>query len=150
MSTAGVRIAIAAMDAIRLKKSQEYLFAFYHAKTCAIDPVQFITGCTLGNSNIVIKDNKNHTLELVRQDNGTGVSVSLKEDILKKMRDCMKLKKEIEKQSDKGSRLKAKKKFEDEFEDVMHLLQNEDDSLLVDITPVAIDINKRKHNKKAR
>ena len=140
MSTAGVRIALAAKRAIGLRGSKEFLFAFYHAKTCAIDPIQFITGCTLGNSNIIINDKKKHTLELVRQSDGTGVRVSLKEDVLKKMRKCMKLKKDSEKLKTKKARQKAQREYKDDLEDVMHLLQHEDDKALVDTAPFTINL----------
>jgi formylmethanofuran dehydrogenase subunit E len=129
MSTAGVRIALAAINAIGQDKSQEFLFAFYHARTCALDPIQFITGCTLGNSNIIVNDDeKSHTLELVRQKDGTGVKVTLKEEILKKMRSCMKLKRE------------AEKEYEEDFNNVIDMLKNEDEKLIVDVTPYKMDI----------
>ena len=143
MSTAGVRLARAAMSAIGIKKQQDFLFAFYHAKTCAADAIQFITGCTLGNGNIIINDEKKHILELVREDNGKGVKVTLRDKALKKMRNCMKLKKEYEKQSDKKSPQKAKLKYKDDFEDMLYMLQNDDDKSLLNIKPITIDLNKR-------
>ncbi|MFC1854979.1 FmdE family protein [Thermodesulfobacteriota bacterium] len=141
MSTAGIRIALSAMSAIDLQKSEEYLFAFYHARTCAIDPIQFITGCTLGNSNIIVDDEKKaHTLHLVRQDNGFGVTVTLKDDMLKKMKSCMMIKKGAVKVEDENERLVLMKSFDEEFLNVLNILKNSDTADIIDVTAYQMDI----------
>jgi formylmethanofuran dehydrogenase subunit E len=141
MSTAGVRIALCAMDAIGLNKSDEYLFSIYHARTCAVDPIQFITGCTLGNSNVIIKDNeKSHTLKLVRQSDGTGVKVTLKEDVLKRMKDCMVRKKSGANVEDEDERKLLKDESDKEFNDLLDFLRNEDESVIVSVEPFSMDI----------
>jgi len=129
MSTAGVRIALAAMRAIGLNKSDEFLFAFYHAKTCAIDPIQFITGCTLGNSNIIVDESiKMHLLKLVRQSDGTGVSVILKDEVLARMKACMQAKKAGE----TGAI--------EEFVSLLDALRSDPEETIVEVSPFTMDI----------
>ncbi len=140
MSTAGIRIASAAMDAIGLFRNEDWLFAFYHAKTCAIDPIQFICGCTLGNSNIIVTDERTHALELVRQESGEGVKVALKEEALQLMRGCMALKRKSEKEDEAESKLALAKEFDVRFQTAIKTLKTIDTADIVEVTPVTIDV----------
>ena len=140
MSSAGARIALAAMRGIGSKKSAERLFAFYHANTCAVDPIQVITGCTFGNSNIIVKDEKQHVLELVRQSDGIGVKAELNKGVLSNMRDCMELKRAYESLSNETERKKLKETFDEEFEDMLHILRTYKDDSIVTLTEFKIDI----------
>lgn len=139
MSTAGVRLACSAMNAIGLNKSDTYLFAFYHARTCAADPIQLITGCTLANSNIIVTDERKHVLELVRQDNGVGVSVAFKPETLSRMRHCMDIKK-ASRETDDDKRVELEKKFDIEFSATLDFLRGADESEIIEVSPCEIDI----------
>ncbi len=53
MSTMGARLALAAMSALGVGKADQFLIeADYGIKNCALDGIQYTTGCTLGNGNI--------------------------------------------------------------------------------------------------
>lgn len=130
MSTAGIRIALAAMNAIGLKKGEEHLAAFYHAKTCAVDAIQVITGCTFGNNNITVTDERKNMLELVREDSGVGVSVTLRSEVSDRMKSCMELKKN------------GDPKFKQEFQELLKWLQNEEENKVVQVAAVKIDMTK--------
>ncbi len=57
MSTMGARLAGAAMEALGVGKGDQFLIrAEYGIKNCALDGIQFVTGCTLGNGNIACSE----------------------------------------------------------------------------------------------
>jgi len=57
MSTMGARLGLAAMRALSVTKAEQfYIEAVCFAKNCALDGIQFTTGCTLGNGNLSYED----------------------------------------------------------------------------------------------
>ena len=78
MSTMGARMGMAAMEALGLTKADQFIVeARCFARNCALDGVQFTTGCTLGNGNISFEDAGKTLLALRRRDGSREVSVSM-------------------------------------------------------------------------
>lgn len=82
MSTMGARLGIAAMNALGVTKSDQFrLRGVYRARNCALDGVQFVTGCTLGNGNLECEDEARASFSLDRRDGG-GVTATVSDDAL--------------------------------------------------------------------
>jgi len=79
MSILGARMAAAALEALRPRIDENsYLSAKYFHQTCAIDGIQLVTGCTLGNNNIQIESKKGeHRMVLWIQKTRDSVSANL-------------------------------------------------------------------------
>jgi formylmethanofuran dehydrogenase subunit E len=83
MSTMGARLGLAAMDALGVTKADQFLIeGHYYSRNCALDGIQFTTGCTLGNGNFGFDDHGRACLVLRMRDGGRGVTVSVSERAL--------------------------------------------------------------------
>ena len=86
MSTMGARLALAAMSALGVTKSDQFsVEAHFLAKNCALDGVQFVTGCTIGNGNLTYDDAGRAELLLRKRDGSRKVSVSVSETALARL-----------------------------------------------------------------
>jgi len=86
MSTMGARIGIAAMAALEVTKADQFqVEGYFHARNCALDGIQFTTGCTLGNGNLDFEDGGRVAFTLKRRDGRGGVSVSVSESALARL-----------------------------------------------------------------
>lgn len=80
MSTMGARLGLAAMSALGVTKADQFhIEAKFHARNCALDGIQFTTGCTLGNSNLTFEDSGMPALILKRRDGSRSVTVTVSE-----------------------------------------------------------------------
>ena len=86
MSTMGARLAAAAMEALGVGKADQFLIqAEYGIKNCALDGIQFVTGCTLGNGNISCSDSGRPLLALGMRDGSRKVVVNVSAGALAKL-----------------------------------------------------------------
>jgi tRNA-Thr(GGU) m(6)t(6)A37 methyltransferase TsaA len=73
----GVMAATHAMNALRVNDSDglEDLIAITETNNCLCDGIQFVTGCTLGNNALILKDLGKTAFTLTRRD-GKGIRIS--------------------------------------------------------------------------
>jgi len=75
----GYRAATAAMARIAPKRAEdEELVAIVENRSCSVDAVQVITGCTLGKGNLFLHDYGKQVFTLVSRSTGEGVRVALR------------------------------------------------------------------------
>ena len=86
MSSMGARLGAAAMSALGATKADQFrIEAVFRAKNCAIDGIQFMTGCTFGNGNIVYEDSGFACLILRKRDGSRSVTVSISDTALTRL-----------------------------------------------------------------
>lgn len=75
----GMRVSEAALQALGSRRApDEELFAIVENDSCAVDAIQFVTGCTLGKGNLFFRDYGRQVYSFGRRDNGQAVRVRLK------------------------------------------------------------------------
>ncbi|MBI5189417.1 MAG: hypothetical protein HZA22_01895 [Nitrospirae bacterium] len=78
MSTMGARLGLAAMAALGVTKADQFkVEGLFHTKNCALDGIQFTTGCTLGNGNLAYAEEGRAAFTLNRRDGRGGVVVTV-------------------------------------------------------------------------
>jgi len=86
MSTMGARLGLAAMDALGVSKADQFrVEGYYFAKNCALDGIQYVTGCTLGNSNLGFEDGGRFCFVLKKRDGSAEAEVSVSEGALARL-----------------------------------------------------------------
>ena len=81
----GYRAAKVGMELIHAIPSEdEELIAIVENNSCAVDAIQYITGCTFGKGNLFFRDYGKHVYTLALRPNGRGVRVSLKGTLFEK------------------------------------------------------------------
>ena len=83
MSTMGARLGIAAMAALGVTKADQFrVEGRYLARNCALDGIQYTTGCTMGNGNLSFEDAGAPSFTLRMRDGSRSVTVSASEGAL--------------------------------------------------------------------
>jgi formylmethanofuran dehydrogenase subunit E len=73
----GYRVAKAALRELKADRPQdEELVAIVENDSCAVDAVQFITGCTFGKGNLIFRDYGKHVYTLFNRRTKQGVRIS--------------------------------------------------------------------------
>jgi len=73
----GYRVAKAALRELKADRPQdEELVALVENDSCAVDAVQFITGCTFGKGNLIFRDYGKHVYTFYNRRTGQGVRIS--------------------------------------------------------------------------
>jgi formylmethanofuran dehydrogenase subunit E len=73
----GFRVAKAALLALGADRPRdEELVAIVENDSCAVDAVQFITGCTFGKGNLIFRDYGKHVYTFYNRRTGQGVRIS--------------------------------------------------------------------------
>ncbi len=73
----GYRVAKAALRELKADRPQdEELVAIVENDSCAVDAVQFITGCTFGKGNLIFRDYGKHVYTLFNRRTNEGVRIS--------------------------------------------------------------------------
>jgi formylmethanofuran dehydrogenase subunit E len=86
MSTMGARLGVAAMGALGVTKADQFrVEGRFYARNCAIDGIQFVTGCTAGNGNLASEDSGRAAFELRMRDGSRVVTVSVSEAALERL-----------------------------------------------------------------
>lgn len=72
----GIRAAEVALDEIGPHSPDEEVVAVVETDMCAVDAIQFLTGCTFGKGNLVHHDHGKSVFTFVRRSDGRAVRVS--------------------------------------------------------------------------
>lgn len=73
----GYRVAKAALRELDAERPQdEELVAVVENDSCAVDAIQFVTGCTFGKGNLVFRDHGKHVYTFFNRRTGKGVRIS--------------------------------------------------------------------------
>lgn len=73
----GYRVAKAAMRELGAgRPADEELVAVVENDSCAVDAIQFITGCTFGKGNLVFRDYGKHVYTFYNRRTGAGIRIS--------------------------------------------------------------------------
>jgi len=73
----GYRVAKAALRELDAERPQdEELVAVVENDSCAVDAVQFVTGCTFGKGNFIFRDHGKHVYTFYNRRTGKGVRIS--------------------------------------------------------------------------
>jgi formylmethanofuran dehydrogenase subunit E len=76
----GIRMSRVALERLGARRRDRRLLAIAETPLCLPDAIQVVTGCTLGNKNMVVKDYGKLALTLIRRDINRGVRVALREN----------------------------------------------------------------------
>ena len=72
----GYRAAEIALERLRSGRSEdEELVTIVETDACGVDAIQFLTGCTLGKGNLLIKDHGKHAFTFINRRTGDAVRV---------------------------------------------------------------------------
>jgi formylmethanofuran dehydrogenase subunit E len=91
------------------------LFGFYRGYGCAVDGIQIFSGCTWGNSNLVLLRGRNFSFTLTVENSREGIMVSPRPEVLDRIR---------------------KEKGPENRSSLIHMLGSASDDELVDIESV--------------
>jgi formylmethanofuran dehydrogenase subunit E len=73
----GYRVAKAALRELHAERpDDEELVAVVENDSCAVDAIQFITGCTFGKGNLVFRDHGKHVYTFFDRRTATGIRIS--------------------------------------------------------------------------
>ncbi|HWR24819.1 MAG TPA: FmdE family protein [Methanosarcina sp.] len=78
----GYRVAEIAADHFKDRSKDEELVAIVENKSCAVDAIQAINGCTYGKGNLVFKDHGKHVYTFFKRGNKKALRIALKPDVL--------------------------------------------------------------------
>ncbi len=77
--TMGFRAATLVMNRMELSRSDdEELVAIVENKSCAVDAIQVITGCTLGKGNLILRDYGKQVYSFIRRGDGESLRLAVK------------------------------------------------------------------------
>ena len=74
----GFRASQAALIELGKRSEDEELVALVENRSCAVDAIQVVTGCTLGKGNLVLQDYGKQVYTFLRRPSGKGVRISVK------------------------------------------------------------------------
>jgi formylmethanofuran dehydrogenase subunit E len=78
----GYRAAEIASDYFKDRSKDEELVAIVENKSCAVDAIQAINGCTFGKGNLIFKDYGKHVYTFFKRGDKKALRISLKPDAL--------------------------------------------------------------------
>lgn len=78
----GYRAALLAANHFRDRSKDEELVAVVENKSCAVDAIQAINGCTCGKGNLIFKDYGKHVYTYFKRGENKALRISLKPDAL--------------------------------------------------------------------
>lgn len=73
----GYRVSLYALKMLGDRAFDEELTATVENKSCAVDAVQVLTGCTFGKGNLVFRDYGKHVYTFIRRPSGEGIRISV-------------------------------------------------------------------------
>jgi formylmethanofuran dehydrogenase subunit E len=78
----GYRVAMLAADRFRDRSEDEELVAVVENRSCAVDAIQAINGCTCGKGNLIFKEHGKHVYTFFKRGDKKALRISLKPDAL--------------------------------------------------------------------
>ena len=73
----GFRAAECALSELGERAVDEELVAIVENRSCAVDAIQLVCGCTLGKGNLVLRDHGKQVYTFLRRSDGRGVRLSV-------------------------------------------------------------------------
>ena len=74
----GYRVAQAALEVMGERSRDEELVAVVENRSCAVDAIQVVSGCTFGKGNLVVRDFGKQVYTFLKRPAGEGVRISVK------------------------------------------------------------------------
>lgn len=78
----GYRVAELAADRFKERSEDEELVVVAENRSCAVDAIQAINGCTCGKGNLIIRDHGKHVYTYFKRGDQKALRIALKPDIL--------------------------------------------------------------------
>lgn len=78
----GYRVATLAANHFKDRSKDEELVAIVENRSCAVDAIQAINGCTCGKGNLIFKDHGKHVYTYFKRGDNKALRISLKPDAL--------------------------------------------------------------------
>lgn len=78
----GYRVAMLAADHFKDRSKDEELVVVVENRSCAVDAIQAINGCTCGKGNLVFKEHGKHVYTFFKRGDKKALRISLKQDAL--------------------------------------------------------------------
>jgi len=78
----GYRVAELAADRFKERSEDEELVVIAENRSCAVDAIQAINGCTCGKGNLIIKDYGKHVYTYFKRGDRKALRIALKPDVL--------------------------------------------------------------------
>lgn len=79
----GIRIAEQALLEMGERPGDEEVVALVETNNCAVDAIQYLTGCTFGKGNLIHLDYGKNAFRFIRRSDGKAIRIMLKPDALK-------------------------------------------------------------------
>ncbi len=76
--TIGIRVAELALQEIGPHAADEEVVAIVETVNCSIDAIQYLTGCTLGKGNLIIRDYGKSVYTFARRSDGKAIRIALR------------------------------------------------------------------------
>ncbi len=73
----GYRVSLAALEEMAVDGRHERLVAVVENRSCAVDAIQVVTGCTLGKGNLVVEDFGKQVYSFINATDGRGVRIAV-------------------------------------------------------------------------
>lgn len=118
------------------KSEDEELVAIVYNKSCSVDAIQYLLGCTFGKGNLIFKDYGKHVYIFYSREHKKGIRISFKDEINEEMNSMWAKLKNV---SDE-EKIKVNKDLKDKF--AKKILNLPDESLL-EIKEINIDEPKK-------
>ena len=74
----GFRASLAALAELGERSEDEELVALVENRSCAVDAIQVVTGCTLGKGNLILPDYGKQVYTFLKRPSGQGVRIVVK------------------------------------------------------------------------
>jgi len=78
----GIRVAEQALLEMGERPGDEEVVALVETNNCAVDAIQFVTGCTFGKGNLIHLDYGKNAFRFVRRSDGKAIRIVMKPDAL--------------------------------------------------------------------
>ncbi len=78
----GYRVATLAANHFKERSKDEELVAIVENRSCAVDAIQAINGCTCGKGNLIFKEHGKHVYTYFKRGDNKALRISLKPDAL--------------------------------------------------------------------
>ena len=79
----GIRVAEQALVEMGERPGDEEVVAIVETNNCAVDAIQFITGCTFGKGNLIHLDYGKNAFRFIRRSDGKAIRILVKADAAK-------------------------------------------------------------------
>lgn len=79
----GIRVAEQALLEMGERPGDEEVVAIVETNNCAVDAIQYITGCTFGKGNLIHLDYGKNAFRFIRRSDGKAIRIVMKPDAMK-------------------------------------------------------------------